>query len=42
MDGTVQSRYLSPGPSPQGLAFDGRFLWNADGNGKLFQLRFQD
>ena len=39
--GRVLRKYLSAGQSPQGLAFDGRFLWNADANQKLYQLRFQ-
>jgi hypothetical protein len=38
--GNLLRKYLAPGPSPQGLAFDGRYLWNADANLRLFRLRF--
>jgi hypothetical protein len=38
-DGTVLRSFLSPGQFPRGLAWDGPFLWNADGTQKIYQLR---
>ncbi len=41
-DGTVLRIFLSPGQSPQGLTHDGNFLWNVDGDQKIYQLRVQN
>lgn len=40
--GRVLRKYLAPGPSPQGLAFDGRFLWNVDSGQRIFELRIPE
>jgi DNA-binding beta-propeller fold protein YncE len=37
--GTVLRSFISPGQAPRGLAFDGRFLWHADGYQKIYQLK---
>ena len=42
VDGTVLRMFLSPGQSPLGLTHDGNFLWNVDGDQKIYQLRVQN
>ncbi len=39
-EGKILSTYSSPGQKPQGLTYDGAYLWNSDASGKAFQLRF--
>lgn len=39
-EGKVLFIYSSPGQSPTGLTHDGEYLWNSDGSGKAFQLKF--
>jgi hypothetical protein len=40
LEGKLLSTYSSPGQNPMGLTYDGEYLWNSDGSGKVFQLRF--
>jgi hypothetical protein len=40
VDGDVLRAFLSPGQSPRGLTFDGAYLWNVDGNQRIYQLKF--
>jgi len=42
IEGRVLRTFLSPGQSPRGLTYDGNYLWNVDGEQKIYQLSIQD
>ncbi|MFQ6083827.1 MAG: hypothetical protein ACE5WD_10775 [Candidatus Aminicenantia bacterium] len=38
--GSLEATYSSPGQFPAGITWDGFYIWNADGNKKIYQLQY--